>query len=77
MFETNDRSDRCGDVEEERFINIVERSLLHDLVSLYTCDLSREEHSFDGQCLASAKERIVSAIREYIGIDESIRGKFR
>lgn len=61
---------------EERFINPIERSLLSDLVGLYTCDLSTEVHlPLHGQCLACSKEAIVEAILAYQSLDALIRAE--
>ena len=61
---------------DERFINPIERSLLTDLVSLYTCDLSTEEHLPAHElCLACSKEAIVKAIVAYQSLDACLREK--
>jgi len=61
---------------EERFINPIERSLLTDLVGLYTCDLSTEEHLPAHElCLACSKEAIVKAIVAYQSLDAQVRVK--
>jgi len=61
---------------EERFINPIERSLLTDLVDLYTCDLSTEEHlPVHELCLACSKEAIVKAILAYQSLDALVRAK--
>ena len=61
---------------EERFINPIERSLLTDLVSLYTCDLSTEDHlPVHELCLACSKEAIVRAILAYQSLDAQVRAK--
>jgi hypothetical protein len=61
---------------EERFINPIERSLLTDLVDLYNCDLSTEEHlPVHELCLACSKEAIVKAILAYQSLDALVRAK--
>lgn len=59
---------------DERFINTIERSLLTDLVGLYTCDLKTERH-LPGHllCLACSKEAIVRAILAYQFLDDCLR----
>jgi hypothetical protein len=57
-------------------INPIERSLLSDLVGLYTCDLSREAHlGCHAKCVACSKEAIVRAISKYRELDESTRAR--
>ncbi len=47
-------------------INPIERSLLTDLVGLYTCDLTRESHETGHlRCIPCSKEAIVHAISLY------------
>lgn len=61
---------------DERFINPIERSLLTDLVGLYTCDLTTEEHLPAHElCLACSKEAIVKAILAYQSLDDRLRVK--
>ena len=61
---------------EERFINPIERSLLTDLVGLYTCDLETEEHlPAHALCLACSKEEIVRAILAYQSLDARLRAQ--
>lgn len=61
---------------EERYINPIERSLLNDLVGLYTCDLSTEEHLPEHElCLACSKEAIVRAILAYQSLDAKLRAQ--
>lgn len=62
----------------EHRINMMERSLLHDLVALYRSDLEVERHSaaLDG-CLACAKQGIIKAIEHYEMLDSLCRGKNR
>ena len=61
---------------DERLINPIERSLLTDLVSLYTCDLSTEEHLPAHElCLACSKEAIVKAIVAYQSLDACLRAE--
>jgi len=56
--------------DDDRFINSIERSLLTDLVGLYTCDLSREPHQIcHVRCIACSKEAIVRAISYYRELD--------
>ena len=58
----------------EDYINPIERSLLTDLVDLYTCDLSVEKHEpSHGHCLACSKESIVRAILTYQDLDARLR----
>ena len=58
----------------EDYINPIERSLLADLVDLYTCDLTVEKHKpAHGQCLACSKEAIVQAILTYQDLDARLR----
>lgn len=61
---------------EEQLINPIERSLLTDLVGLYTCDLETERH-IPGHllCLACSKEAIVRAILAYQFLDDCLRAK--
>ena len=59
---------------EDNYINPIERSLLADLVDLYTCDLTVEKHKpAHGQCLACSKESIVRAILTYQDLDAHLR----
>ena len=59
---------------DERFINPIERSLLTDLVGLYTCDLSTEKHLPAHElCLACSKEAIVKAIVAYQSLNAQVR----
>lgn len=61
---------------DERFINPIERSLLTDLVGLYTCDLTTEEHlPAHTLCLACSKEAIVRAILAYQSLDARLRAQ--
>jgi hypothetical protein len=58
----------------DSFINPIERSLLTDLVGLYTCDLSREPHQpCHVRCIACSKEAIVRAISRYRELDAQAR----
>lgn len=58
------------------FINPIERSLLSDLVGLYTCDLKREVHiACHARCVACSKEAIVRAISKYRKLNESTRAR--
>ncbi|MDQ5937418.1 MAG: hypothetical protein QG574_4777 [Cyanobacteriota bacterium erpe_2018_sw_21hr_WHONDRS-SW48-000092_B_bin.40] len=58
----------------EDYINPIERSLLTDLVDLYTCDLTVEKHEpSHGQCLACSKEAIAQAILTYQDLDAHLR----
>lgn len=59
---------------DDKFINPIERSLLNDLVDLYTCDLTREAH-LPGHfhCIACSKEEIIRAILHYRELDERAR----
>jgi hypothetical protein len=58
------------------FINPIERSLLSDLVGLYTCDLTRELHvRCHARCIACSKEAIVRAISRYCELDEYSRAR--
>jgi phosphoribosyl-dephospho-CoA transferase len=64
----------CSEVRkmtnDDSFINPMERSLLTDLVGLYTCDLSREPHQpCHARCIACSKEAIVRAILHYRELD--------
>ncbi len=57
-------------------INPIERSLLTDLVGLYTCDLSRESHQpCHVRCIACSKEAIVRAISRYRELDAHWRDR--
>lgn len=59
---------------DNKYINPIERSLLNDLVDLYTCDLTVEKHRpSHGQCLACSKESIVRAILTYQSLDARMR----
>lgn len=59
---------------DSSFINPIERSLLTDLVGLYTCDLTREPHqSCHARCIACSKEAIVRAISRYHELDAHAR----
>lgn len=59
---------------EDNYINPIERSLLTDLVDLYTCDLTVEKHEpSHGHCLACSKEAIVQAILTYQDLDAHLR----
>ena len=59
---------------DESFINPIERSLLSDLVGLYTCDLTRESHqACYARCIACSKKAIVRAILRYQMLDECMR----
>lgn len=58
----------------EDYINPIERSLLTDLVDLYTCDLTVEKHEPSHEhCLACSKEAIVQAILSYQDLDALLR----
>ncbi|CAN5535418.1 hypothetical protein BH11CYA1_BH11CYA1_49020 [soil metagenome] len=58
----------------DEFINPIEQSLLDDLVSLYSCDLSRERHKKShARCLACSKEAIIRAILHYRELDQRAR----
>lgn len=60
--------------DDDTFINPVERSLLTDLVGLYTCDLTREPHQFCREgCIACSKLAIVHAIDRYRKLDADAR----
>ena len=60
----------------DNFINPIERSLLTDLVGLYTCDLSREQHQYcHVRCIACSKAAIVRAISKYRELDEDVRSR--
>lgn len=62
-------SDDCFDA-----INPIERSLLSDLVGLYTCDLRREVHRIShDRCIPCSKEAIVRAITSYCELDKQVR----
>ena len=62
------------DQDDFPFINPIERSLLSDLLGLYTCDLERERHlPGHARCLACSKEDIIRAISRYIALDASNR----
>ena len=57
-------------------INPIERSLLSDLVGLYTCDLKQAVHlACHARCIACSKEAIVRAIFKYRELDESARAR--
>jgi hypothetical protein len=60
---------------DERRINPIERSLLMDLVGLYTCDLSREFHqkNCDENCIACSKQAIITAIDRYRRLDAELK----
>ena len=61
---------------EEQLINPIERSLLTDLVGLYTCDLKTEKHlPAHALCLACSKEAIVRAILAYQSLDARLRAQ--
>jgi hypothetical protein len=61
---------------EEQLINPIERSLLTDLVGLYTCDLKTEKHlPAHALCMACSKEAIVRAILAYQSLDASLRAQ--
>ncbi len=61
---------------DEQFINPIERSLLTDLVGLYTCDLTTEKHlPTHTLCLACSKEAIVRAILAYQSLDARLRAQ--
>lgn len=58
----------------DQFINPIERSLLNDLIGLYSCDLTREQHHSDyAQCIACAKAAIILAIVRYCVLDAKAR----
>jgi hypothetical protein len=61
---------------DEQLINPIERSLLTDLVGLYTCDLTTEKHlPAHALCLACSKEAIVRAILAYQSLDARLRAR--
>jgi len=63
-------------MNDDSFINPIERSLLTDLVGLYTCDLSRELHQpCHVHCIACSKEAIVRAISHYRELDAHARSQ--
>jgi hypothetical protein len=53
------------------FINVIESSLLADLVCLYRSDLKDEEHEVEHhRCLACSKMAIIRAIKRYRKLDK-------
>lgn len=69
---------RVGSTEVvmEQFINPIERSLLTDLVGLYTDDLASEGHAESHhECLACAKQAIIDAIAAYERLDSIHRAR--
>ena len=54
-------------------INLIEQSLLSDLMNLYRDDLTREVHETTHEiCLACSKELLIAAIQRHQNLNEKL-----
>jgi hypothetical protein len=58
----------------QQFTNPIEQNLLKDIVSLYSCDLETEIHSYlHLQCLACSKRAVINVVSRHLRLIESRR----